>query len=105
VIGILLFLGSFFFGQTGSNFYENFAVITFFTIIGGIVIFFPIEDKENRRRIIKGRLILFIGSLIFLFDTLLGDVYTKDALFLFIDSIVIGIAFILTGIFTIRPIN
>lgn len=96
----------------GSNLLPIGVVITLFAIIGGIVVFIPKEDKEEKRRIIKGGLVLFIGIIILLIDTVISlipswkrSVYTRDAFILYIDTITIGIALILTGIFTIRPIQ
>lgn len=96
----------------GSNLLPIGVVITLFAIIGSIVVFIPKEDKEEKRRIIKGGLVLFIGIIILLIDTVISlipswkiSVYTKDAFILYIDTITIGIALILTGIFTIRPIQ
>lgn len=87
-------------------------VITFFAIIGGIVVFIPKEDKEKRKRMIQGCLIVLIGILIFLIDMVIymipswkRSVYTKDGFILYIETIIIGIALILTGIFTIRPMQ
>jgi len=81
-------------------------IIIIGTIIGSkIVVFIP---KENKESVTKGSVILLIGTVVLVsfitFWIIKPDPF-KEFFFLYIDASIIGIALILTGIFTIRPMQ
>lgn len=81
-------------------------VIIIGTIIGRrIAIFIP---KENRENVIKGSAILIIGVidlLSFIAFRINRPEAFNEYFFLYLDGSIIGIAIILAGIFTIRPME
>ena len=76
------------------------------TAIGSrIVVFIP---KENRERIFKGSVIVLIGAVVlgsFIAFRIIKPDPFMEYFILYIDASIIGIALILAGIFTIRPMQ
>jgi len=81
-------------------------IIIIGTVIGSRIVVFI--SKENRERVIKGSVILLIGVVDLIsfiaFRINKPDPF-KEYFVLYIDASIIGIALILTGIFTIRPMQ